>query len=70
MNVLEKIPREGSISSKQLAANTGTNEEVLSTFLFCRRLTFRSCLVELIIDIGSSIDTSSHLDWRPESTWG
>jgi len=33
MNVLEKIPREGSIGSKQLAAVTGTNEEVLTRLI-------------------------------------
>ncbi|TVY17283.1 O-methyltransferase hmp5 [Lachnellula arida] len=33
LNVLEKIPREGSISSKQLAENTGANEEVLTRLI-------------------------------------
>lgn len=31
MNVLEKIPREGGITSKDLAANAGKNEEVLGS---------------------------------------
>jgi len=30
MGILEKIPRQGSISAKELAANVQKNEEVLS----------------------------------------
>jgi hypothetical protein len=32
MGVLEKIPREGSISAKELASSIDKNEEVLGTF--------------------------------------
>jgi hypothetical protein len=34
MGVMEKIPREGSITSKELAASTGKNEEVLGMLPF------------------------------------
>jgi hypothetical protein len=36
MDVLQKIPREGSIPAKELASAIGKNEEVLGMFLHCQ----------------------------------
>jgi hypothetical protein len=61
MGVLQKIPREGSIPAKELAADVGKNEEVIGMFPYLADL-----MCEANCSYDSSIDEDSYGHWNIE----